>query len=127
MKRFNTVLEGTYHDDINRSYIKLIKLEMPIPLNVTSIYDSVSKYLLVGAHNKGIESRLDYLGTHEGVVLPTRASSPVMEMIRAIYLADSRLFILKSYLNSKVHTPYRKFILKFVRNIDETIRNYQNL
>jgi len=103
-KDFDAVVEGTYHDEWNKLNYKITQLE--IPENTEVLNDGTYKYKLHGrtedfenvqrAHGEtgNLETKIDFLGFCEGVVLPYGGGIPnILERPRAVCMRDGRIYV----------------------------------
>lgn len=100
---FNSVIEGTYHDEWFLFHYKLANLS--IPKNVSLINDGTNKYSFFGKtedfisvdQNKktdSLEIEVDSLSFGPGIVLPFRGGIPnILDRPRTISLRDGRIFV----------------------------------
>ncbi|MBI2110464.1 hypothetical protein HYT51_01665 [Candidatus Woesearchaeota archaeon] len=103
-KNFNAVVEGTYHDEWRNLNYKLTQIE--VPEDTAVLNDGIYKYKLhgrtgdfknvqiVNGESGGLETKIDFLGFCEGVVLPYDGGIPnILERPRAVCMRDGRIYV----------------------------------
>lgn len=100
---FNTLIEGTYHDEWSFFHYKMANLE--IKEDIIIINDGIYKYFLYAKRKdyrkldkkvskENIEQKLNFLGFCDGLVLPVSGQLPnFLERPRTLILRDGRVFI----------------------------------
>lgn len=129
-KDFNALVEGTYHDNWKNLNYKLVQIN--VSEDVAVLNDGIYKYKLHGRTDNfkkiertngetgDLETKIDFLGFCEGVVLPYRGGIPsFLERPRAVCMRDGRVYIDEHMVTDRLYMDAIPSVIKLAGEIFE--------